>query len=343
MRKTKVLAATLFCLLSWHTAAQCAPFAKGADVSWLPQMEADGCKFYNAGGTREDCLQILKENGINTVRLRVFVHPSSDRRSGHCSGAEVANMAARAQAMGFRIMIDFHYSDTWADPGKQSKPAAWATHDFSQLLTDVYNHTYDVLTALKARGVTPEWVQVGNEIPNGILWPDGGTSNWGHLTQLLNQGYDAVKAVDGSIKVVIHIDEGNDNCRFRLFFDNLRRNGGKWDVIGMSYYPFWMHQDYRVSIDNLGTNLNDMAARYAKKVMVVEIGGEKSKPHNTYDMLVAVQKKVRAVPNGEGLGVIYWEPEAERSWSRYPLGCWGDDGRPTMALTAFKDQDGERN
>ena len=117
---------------------------------------------------------------------------------------------------------------------------------------------------------------------------------------------------------------------------------GKWDAIGMSFYPWPLHQDYTALIDGLGTNLKDMAARYGKEVMVVEVGGESAKPQNTYDMLVAVQKKVRAVPNGKGLGVIYWEPEGERSWSGYPLSCWAADGRPTMALTAFKDgQSGE--
>jgi arabinogalactan endo-1,4-beta-galactosidase len=337
MRETKLIAAALICLMVGRAMAQSAPFAKGADVSWLPQMEESGCKFYNADGIREDCLQILKENGINTVRLRVFVHPSADKKSGHCRGIEVANMAARAKAMGFRVMIDFHYSDSWADPAKQYKPAAWAKHDFAQLLTDVYNHTYDVLSIVKARGVTPEWVQVGNEIPSGILWPEGSTSHWGQLTQLLNQGYDAVKAVDSSSKVVIHLDQGNDNGRFRWFFDNLQKNGGKWDVIGMSFYPSWLHKDYSALINDLGSNLKDMAARYDKEAMVVEVGGESAKPQNTCDMLLAVQKMVRAVPNGKGLGVIYWEPEGERSWSGYPLSCWGADGRPTMALTAFKD------
>jgi len=335
MKTTKYFLALLICTLPGRSLVRAAPFAKGADVGWLQQMEATGYKFSNANGVQEDCLQILKENGINTVRLRVFVDPSSDKRSGHCGKAEVVDMAARAQQMGMRVLIDFHYSDSWADPGKQKKPAAWAGDDFTQLLADVYNHTYDVLSALKARGVTPEWVQVGNEIPGGMLWPDGSTSNWGQLAQLLNKGYDAVKAVDSSIKVVVHLDQGNNNGRFRKFFDNFKSNGGKWDVIGMSYYPYWLHQDYTASINNLGINLNDMATRYGKEVMVVEVGGDVTKAQNTYDMLVAVQKKVNAVPNGKGLGVVYWEPEGEQSWSGYRLSCWGADGKPTKALTAF--------
>jgi arabinogalactan endo-1,4-beta-galactosidase len=115
---------------------------------------------------------------MNSVRLRVFVNPSDDKASGHCSKDETVAMALRAQAMGMKVMINFHYSDSWADPGKQFKPKAWENHTFSELLDDVYNHTFEVIDTLKKAGVTPEWVQVGNEIPGGMLWPDGSTNNW---------------------------------------------------------------------------------------------------------------------------------------------------------------------
>ena len=134
-------------------------------------MEATGYKFYDADGSTKDCLQLLKDRGVNTIRLRVWVNPSSDKKNGHCSPEETVVMAVRAQSLGMRIMINFHYSDTWADPGHQAKPAAWATHTFAELQDDVYNHTYNVLNLLKVAGVTPEWVQVGNEIPAGILFP----------------------------------------------------------------------------------------------------------------------------------------------------------------------------
>ena len=171
-------------------------FSKGADVGWLPQMEATGYKFYDVDGSQKDCLQLLKDRGMNTIRLRVWVNPSNDKASGHCSPAETVVMAVRAQKMGMRIMIDFHYSDTWADPAKQAKPAAWANHSFADLQNDVYKHTFDVLSALKSAGVTPEWVQIGNEIPGGMLWPDGSSKNFNQLTQLLNKGYEATKAVN---------------------------------------------------------------------------------------------------------------------------------------------------
>jgi arabinogalactan endo-1,4-beta-galactosidase len=325
-------------LCFFASASQGAPFAKGADVGWLPQMEASGYKFYDRNGKPEDCLKILKSYGIDTIRLRVWVNPSQDPRGGHCSRDEVAAMAERAHKSHFRVMIDFHYSDSWADPGKQRKPAAWANHDVGQLKKDVYEHTTDVLNALKARGVTPEWVQIGNEIRDGMLWPDGRASTNGqNLAGLINAGYEAAKAVDPRIKVIVHLDDGNNSGLYHWFFDILEKNGAHYDVIGMSYYPYWQKQkkDYTQTMDDLGANLIDVAARYHKEVMVVEVGGEDSKAENTRDMIAAVIKKTRAVPGNQGLGVIYWEPEGAASWSGYKLSCWGADGRPTAALDGF--------
>lgn len=319
-------------------------FSNGADVSWLPQMEASGYKFYDADGTAKDCLQLLKDRGINTIRLRVWVNPSTDIKNGHCSPAETVVMAVRAQSLGMRIMIDFHYSDTWADPGHQAKPAAWATHTFAELQDDVYNHTYDVLNMLKIAGVTPEWVQVGNEIPSGILFPDGSNSgnNFVKLTQLLNKGYEATKAINTAIKVIIHIDQGNNNSRSRWFYDGVKAQNLKYDVIGLSYYPYWLgsnpHPDYTTSIVDLGNNLKDMASRYGKEVMIVEIGGESTLPQNTKDMITATINAVKAVPNNKGLGVVYWEPQGARNWSGYQLSAWQTNGKPTIALDAFLGQ-----
>ncbi|MGI4833101.1 MAG: glycoside hydrolase family 53 protein [Janthinobacterium lividum] len=311
-------------------------FAKGADVGWLQQMEATGYVFRNEQGQPQDCFSLLKAQGINSIRLRVFVNPSDDKASGHCSPAEVVTMAKRATDLGFRVMIDFHYSDTWADPGKQAKPAAWASHPFPQLLTDVYDHTFDTMTALKASGVTPEWVQVGNEIPGGMLWPEGSTKNPAQLAQLITRGYEAVKAVSPTSKVVVHLDRGNDNALYRDFFDTLTKNGGRFDVIGMSYYPYWLKQDYTESIANLRANLLDMVRRYpGKEVVVAEVGNDYTAVQNSYDLLAATQQAVRAVPQGKGLGVFYWEPEGAKSWSGYQLSAWTDDGKPSPALKAF--------
>lgn len=312
-------------------------FSKGADVSWLPQMEATGYQFYDTDGSKKDCLQLLKDRGMNTVRLRVFVNPSDDKASGHCSKEETVAFALRAQKMGFRIMINFHYSDSWADPGKQFKPAAWKDLPFDQLAEEVYKHTFDVMTALKTANVKTEWVQVGNEIPGGMLWPEGSTDNWKQLGILLNKGYDAVKAVDKSIKVIVHLDEGDNNAKFRTFFDNATAQNVKYDVIGLSYYPFWVKKDYTETIGNLEFNLNDMVTRYNKEVMVVEVGGEYDKVQNTKELLEATIKAVQKVPNNKGLGVLYWEPQGEKSWSRYSLSAWLENGQPSPALDAFKE------
>ena len=312
-------------------------FAKGADVSWLPQMEATGYRFYDTDGKEKDCLQLLKERGMNTIRLRVFVNPSQDKASGHCSKEETVAMALRAQKAKMRIMIDFHYSDTWADPAKQAKPAAWANLSFDALQNKVYEHTFDVLTTLKKAGVTPEWVQVGNEIPGGMLWPDGSTNNWAQLAQLLNKGYEATKAVNAKIKVIVHVDEGNNNEKFRCFFDKATEHQVKYDVIGLSYYPFWIKKDYSETIADLQKNLNDMASRYQKEVMVVEVGGVDEQVQNTKELLAATIKAVRAVPNNKGLGVLYWEPQGAKSWSGYGLSAWQQDGKPSPALDAFKE------
>ncbi|MEI6755148.1 MAG: arabinogalactan endo-1,4-beta-galactosidase [Paludibacter sp.] len=314
-------------------------FAKGADISWLPQMEATGYTFYNDSGVAEDCFKILKDHGINSIRLRTWVNPSNDRAAGHCSKEETVAMAVRAKLWGMRVMIDFHYSDSWADPSKQVKPKAWEGLAFVQLQQALYDYTFGVMTALKTAGVTPEWVQVGNETPGGMVLPEGSTNNWPQLAKLINKGYEAIKAVSPTSKVILHIDQGNNNARFRWWFDAATANGTKYDVIGLSYYPYWLsdtHPDYSLSINDLATNLKDMATRYGKQVMVVEVGGEDNKVQNTYDMLLAVQQKVKDVHGNNGLGVFYWEPEGAQSWSYYALSCWGGNGRPTTALDAFK-------
>lgn len=311
--------------------------AKGADIGWLSQMEASGYNFKDTDGTPKNCLQLLKDRGINTVRLRVWVNPSNHPINGHCSKDETVAMAIKAKNLGMRIMINFHYSDTWADPGQQNKPAAWASHSFTELQNDVFNHTSDVLTALKIAGVTPEWVQIGNEIPSGFLFPEGSYTQFNQLVQLLNKGYDATKLIFPTSKVVIHLDKGNDNSLYRWFFDQAVTNGLKFDVIGASFYPYWLNTNYTNIITDLENNLKDMVLRYNKEVMVVEVGGDFTQVQDTKNMLTAVLNAVKNVPNNKGLGVIYWEPEGEKSWSGYQLNAWQQDGKPSIALDAFKE------
>jgi arabinogalactan endo-1,4-beta-galactosidase len=306
-------------------------FVKGGDISWLTQMESNGLKFYNSSGTEQDCMQVLKGVGMNTVRLRVWVNPSPATWN---NTADVVAKAVRAKNLGLRIMIDFHYSDTWADPGHQAKPAAWAAQDFATLKTSVYNHTVDVLTALKNNGITPEWVQVGNETNDGMLWPDGKASvNMSNFAQLVNAGYDAVKFISNSIKVIVHVSNGYDNSLFRWMFDGLTANGAKWDIIGMSLYPS------TANWTNLNTqclaNMNDMVSRYNKDVMVLEVGMSWDQASTCNAFLADLIAKVKLVPNNRGLGVVYWEPECYNNWQGYSLGAFDNSGKPTVALNAF--------
>ncbi len=308
-------------------------FAKGADVGWLTEMESAGIKFYNNAGTQTECIALLKSLGMNSIRLRVWVNPAA----GWNSTADVVAKSVRAKNLGMRVMIDFHYSDDWADPGKQFKPAAWAAQDFATLKTSVGTHTTDVLNQLKAAGVTPEWVQVGNETNDGMLWPDGRAStSMSNFTQLVNAGYDAVKAVFPSAKVIVHLSNGWDNGLFRWMFDGLRTNGGKYDVIGMSLYPTWAGTGWATANQNCVTNMNDMISRYNKEVMIVEVGMPWDNATECKNFLTDIITKAKAVANNKCLGVLYWEPQGYNNWKGYTLGAFDNSGKPTIALDAFK-------
>lgn len=306
------------------------PFAKGADVSWLTQMESAGKLFYNSGGTAQECMQLLKNLGMNSIRLRVWVDPAG----GWNNTADVLAKALRAKALGMRIMIDFHYSDSWADPGQQNKPAAWAAQDFATLQTSVYNHTFNVLTTLKTNGIVPEWVQVGNETNDGMLWPTGKASvNMANFAALVNKGYDAVKAVDNTIKVIVHISNGHDNSLFRWIFDGLKNNAGKWDVIGMSLYPD--PTNWTTMNTQCLANMNDMVSRYDKPVMICEVGMSWDQAAACNSFLGDLITKVKSVSGSKGLGVFYWEPQSYGNWQGYTKGAFDNSGKPTAALNAF--------
>ena len=305
-------------------------FAKGADISWLTQMEAGNMKFYNSAGTQQDCIQILKDLGMNAIRLRVWVNPSN----GWCNTADLVAKATRAKALGMKILLDFHYSDSWADPGKQTKPAAWAAQDFTTLQQSVANHTTAVINALKTAGITPTWVQVGNETNDGMLWPDGKASaNMANFAKLINAGYNAVKAIDTAMKVIVHVSNGYDNALFRWMFDGLKNNGAQWDIIGMSLYP--SAANWSALNTQCLTNMNDMVARYNKPVMVVEVGMSWTDASACNSFLTDLINKVKSVTGGKGQGVFYWEPESYGNWQGYTLGAFDNSGRPTVALSAF--------
>lgn len=306
-------------------------FAKGADISWITEMESSGKKFYDSTNTQKEILSILKGVGMNAVRLRVWVNPFG----GWNNKADVLAKAIRAKNLGLRIMIDFHYSYTWADPGNQIKPAAWVGKNISELKHALAAHTTDVLTTLKSAGISPEWVQVGNETNDGMLWPDGKASvNMNVFTQFVNAGYDAVKNIFPSAKVIVHISNGWDNALFRWIFDGLKNNAGKWDVIGLSLYL--TPANWSVINAQALANMKNMVARYGKEVMVVEVGMSWDSPIECFSFLIDIMSKTKSISGNKGLGVLYWEPEAYNSWKGYSLGSFDNSGKPTKALNAFK-------
>jgi arabinogalactan endo-1,4-beta-galactosidase len=292
----------------------------GADVSSVQRSLDLGAPYYDAAGTARDPLDILKGLGVNYVRLRVWNNPAS----GYNNKAKVLAYAKTVKAKGLSLMIDFHYSDTWADPGKQYKPAAWASHGISQLQTDVYNYTYDVCNSLKAQGTTPDSVQIGNEINVGMLWNDGKVVNndFTNLSLLLKAGYNATKACNSATKVIIHTADADSMANARWFYDGITAKGVTWDITGLSYYCFW-----HGTLSNLYNVIVDVRTRYSKPVVLVEtaypftsanadsetnvVTG--SAPCSGYSAswsgqateFTYVQNTAR---NAGAIGVFYWEP-----------------------------------
>lgn len=309
-----------------------ANFAKGADISWLTEMEASGKKFYNASGAEQNLLQILKDKGMNAVRLRVWVNPAND----YNSITDVLAKAKRVKAAGMKLMIDFHYSDTWADPGKQTKPAAWAAYNVDELNTAVYRHTQESLLLLRDSDVEPDWVQIGNETNDGLLWDEGRASmNMKNYARFTATGYDAVKFVFPQALVVVHISNCHDNGLFRWIFDGLKNNGGKFDVIGASTYPTTnAGKTWQQTLSACDANLKDMISRYQVPVMIAEVGA----PWDYADaktLLSTLIQNVKALPDNKGLGVFYWEPQAYGNWKGYSLGAFDNTGKPGAQMDAF--------
>jgi beta-galactosidase len=268
----------------------------GADISFLPQLEDRGIKFSD-NGVEKDAIQILKDHGFNYVRLRIFNDPARDSgyspKKGFCDLANTKKMAKRVKDAGMKILLDFHYSDYWADPGKQYKPKAWRSLSFEDLKKAMYDYTRQVMQELKDQGTTPDMVQIGNEINHGIIWPEGSVSNLDSLAQLLNAGTAAVKAVDPSVIMMLHVALGGQNDESVFFIDNMIARGVPFDVIGESYYPKW-----HGTLDDLRDNLNDLVARYDKDVIVVEYSHRKEE----------VNKIAFELPRGKGKGTCIWEP-----------------------------------
>ncbi|HEY3412211.1 MAG TPA: arabinogalactan endo-1,4-beta-galactosidase [Armatimonadota bacterium] len=362
-----ILAVCLIALCIQARGADCPfPFVRGVDASFLRQIEDHGGAYYD-GGLKRDALAIFRNHGVNLLRLRVWNNPAD----GYSGKADVLGLASRGHALGMRLLIDFHYSDTWADPAHQTKPAAWATLSDDALRTAVHDFTKDIVSSLAAQGTPPDFVQVGNEIRAGMLWPtgyvSGGTDpNWPRFASLLKAGVAGVK--DGmpagrSTSIVLHIDSGGNNAWCRDWYDAAVRNAVPFDTIGLSYYPWW-----HGTPQALAANLGDLAQRYGKPVMVVEAAypwtlanqdatnnivglpsqlstGYPATPAGQRAFLDAVFSIVRAVPGGKGAGVVYWEPDwistasFGSAWEN--LATFDFGGNVLTSIDAFSDPVGD--
>jgi beta-galactosidase len=296
------------------TADQLLPTAKpigrmiGADISFLPQIEngagrfgAGGGKFFEAG--REvDAIQLLKNHGFNYIRLRIFVSPESEKGyspgQGFCGLDSTLSMARRIKDAGLGLLLDFHYSDYWADPQQQNKPLAWADLDYAALKDSLRSYTTAVLRAMERQGTLPDMVQIGNEINHGLLWPEGHIGNPDQLAGLLQAGVEGTEAVAPDMPVLMHIALGGQNDEARFWLDNMIARGVKFDIIGVSYYPRW-----HGTLEDLYRNLHDLIGRYHKPVNVVEYSDFKRKVHDI----------VFHLPDDMGRGAAIWEPLGWRS------------------------------
>ena len=335
---------SLLLMLPLAAAAQqttTADFVKGADVGFLTGQERHGVKFHDRNGRERECLELLKNDyQMSAIRMRVWVNP----RGGSCDKNELLAMARRVKALGMQLMVDFHYSDSWADPGKQPIPKAWEGHSYKQMRRDLAQHTIEVLTLLKENGIEPRWVQVGNETANGLLWPMGHIEkNPKQYAGFIRAGYDAVKKVFPEAIVIVHLDRGHKQSLYDWNLDIVRKYGGRWDMIGMSLYPYWAMQDHpELKADDIITdcmsNIRHVSEKYKCDVMIVETGFEVDEQHpekmeEGRRQLTRVISEARSMTNGRCRGVFYWEPQCLPGGHK--LGAFDHNAAPTAIMEAF--------
>jgi len=305
-------------------------FIKGADVSFIPQIEDNGGVFKDEG-IQTDPLKIFADHGFNFIRLKLWHAPEENYNSLE----KILLLAKRIKEQGCGFLLNFHYSDTWADPGHQTKPVAWQNISFDALKDSLYDYTKKVIRSLYDQGTTPEMVQIGNEINSGILWNDGRVggnydSNWENFAALMKEAIRGVRescSSGDSIKIMIHFGGAGNNSGNRWFFDNLLSQGVKFDIIGLSYYPWWHGM-----LSQVRSNMNDLANRYNKDIIIVEtaypwtlqwfdgkhnIIGQQDQLHDGYPASVSGQasfirdlmRMIRQTGDGRGKGIFYWAPE----------------------------------
>lgn len=349
MKKLLILfAATMMLTACYHkTDSPRGSWAKGADLSWLSEMEHDGVKFYkNTDRCADrvqstDCIELLRSMGMNAVRLRVWVNHST----GWSNKADMLVLAKRAAQAGQRIMIDIHYSDFFADPNQQTIPAAWQHYDYPTMLEAVREHTLDVLYALKEEGIKPEWVQIGNETPNGMLWPMGRVKetagNWEHYAGFTKMGYEAAKEAFPDINVIVHVDNAYE--RRDWFWESMQAYGGKWDMIGLSHYPMMSAWNGGKSWQEMNAlaeeNIRRLIHDWHCPVMIAEVGMFANDPESEL-VMEDFMNSITAIDSCAG--IFYWEPEVyggwrpteyiPLGWGSYEMGAFTPEGTPSEVM-----------
>ena len=323
-------------------------FVKGMDLSTLLELERCGAKYYDNGEER-DLLAIMKSYDVDTIRIRLWNDPWSETGESYGAGENdlktSLEIAKRVTAAGFGVLLNFHYSDFWADPGKQIKPKAWADYGVKELEQAVYDYTLESMQTFLDAGVNITMVQVGNELSNGLLWPEGKVPNYDNIAMFVNAGIRAVRKADAAIPVMIHLDNGGNNALYREWFDNFTKRGEDFEIIGLSYYPFW-----HGSLQMLNDNMNDIAERYGKDLVIAEVSmgytmedyknyeklsDEERKGYATrpalvekieypmtkqgqYDFMEDFLNRISHIKGGKGKGFFYWEP----AWIPVPGSGW---------------------
>ena len=244
-------------------------FVKGMDLSTLLELEKCGVKYY-VDGTEMDILDIMKKYDVDTIRIRLWNDPYSESGESYGAGENdlktTLAIAKKVTDAGLGVLLNFHYSDFWADPGKQIKPKAWKDYGVEELEKAVYEFTVDTMKVFRDNGINTTMVQVGNELSNGLLWPEGKVPNYDNIAKFVNAGIRGVRAIDEDVPIMIHLDNGGNNALYREWFDEFTKRGEDFQLIGLSYYPFW-----HGTLDMLTNNMNDIAERYGKELIIAEV------------------------------------------------------------------------
>lgn len=323
-------------------------FVKGVDLSTLIELEKCGAKYYN-NGKEGDVLSILKEYDFDTVRIRVWNDPYAEDGTPYGAGtndvATSLEIGKKVTEAGYGVLLNLHYSDFWADPGKQFKPKAWKDYGIEELEKAIYEFTLETVKTFLDAGVNITMIQVGNELSNGLCWPEGKVPEYDNIARMVSSGIRACRKVDASIPLMIHLDNGGNNALYREWFDNYTKRGEDFEYIGLSYYPFW-----HGTLDMLENNMNDIAVRYGKDLIVAEVSmGYTMEDYASYEKLTPEQRKgyatrqalvekieypmtkegqcdfmadflnrVAHVADNKGKGFFYWEP----AWIPVPGSGW---------------------